>query len=87
MSKLVQERGMHDMKNKILSFALPLLLALSPASAQAVRLLWVSVEGDAAIEGMTTTVSQYQSGDLNAFRVTVPDERSEEHTSELQSRE
>ena len=38
MSKLVHERGMHAMKTKFLSLALPLLLARSPAAAQAARI-------------------------------------------------
>ena len=71
MSKLVKERRMHEMKKSILSFALPLLLALSPASAQAARLLWVSVDGDATVTG-AGEVDQYQSGAINALRVSVP---------------
>ncbi len=76
MSKLVQERRMHAMKNTILSFALPLLLALSPASASADRLLWVGVDGAATIGD--TTVSQYQvaGNSIDSFRITVPDEES-----------
>ena len=73
MSKRIHEKGMHAMNKKLLSLALPLLLAFTPAAAQAARLLWVSVEGSAAIEGMTETVSEYQSGAINAFRATVPD--------------
>ena len=74
-----EERRTYEMKNKILSFALPLLLALSPVAAPAARLLWVDVKGSATVEDGDTnpTVGEYRSSgtghSVNAFRVSVPD--------------
>ncbi len=67
-----------EMKNKILSFALPLLLAASPAAFADARLLWADVDGTAVIvaeDGTETAASQYQTSGkvVNAFRVAVPD--------------
>ena len=81
MSKYVEKRGTHEMKNTILSFALPLLLALSPAAASAARILWVNVLGSATVVdggGGETSASLFQSSGLgiNAFQVSVPDENA-----------
>lgn len=67
------------MKNRILSFALPLLLALSPAAAPAARLLWVGVDGTAVVDDgdANPSVARYESAEtgrsVNAVRVSVPD--------------
>ena len=78
------------MKNKILSFALPLLLlAATPAVADDARLLWVSVDGAATVEDGDTNppVAQYQSANtghsINAFRVSVPDASASGGTNHL----
>ena len=77
------------MKNKILSFALPLLLALSPVAAPAARLLWVDVKGSATVEDGDTnpTVGEYRSSgtghSVNAFRVSVPDAEASGGTNRL----
>ena len=77
------------MKNKILSYALPLLLALSPVAAPAARLLWVDVRGSAMVEDGDTnpTVGEYRSSgtghSVNAFRVSVPDAEASGGTNRL----
>ena len=80
MSNGAEERRTHEMKSTILSFALPLLLALAPAAAPA-RLLWVGVEGSAVVDagGTETTASAFApSGKgINAFRVSVEDSPGE----------
>ena len=66
------------MKNKILSFALPLLLAASPAAATEARLLWVNVEASATVvdgAGNESSAAQFEwnGKEINAFRASVPD--------------
>ena len=83
-----RKRGMHEMKNTILSFALPLLLASSPAAFADARILWTDVDGAAVIvaaDGTETPASQYQASgkSVNAFRVAVPDESSPGATNYL----
>ena len=78
------------MKNKILSFALPLLLlAATPAVADDARLLWVDVRGSATVEDgdANPTVAEYRSSGtdhpVNAFRVSVPDADASGGTNRL----
>ena len=83
-----RKRRTHEMKNRILSFALPLLLALAPAAFADARLLWTAVDGAAVIvaeDGTETAASQYQvSGkSINAFRVAIPDASASGGTNHL----
>ena len=81
-----RKRRMHEMKNTILSFALPLLLlAAQPAVADDARLLWVSVDGTAEVVGAETNVADYVTSGktVNAFRVSVPDASASGGTNHL----
>lgn len=83
-----RKRRMHEMKNRILSFALPLLLALPSAAIADARLLWTAVDAAAVIvaeDGTETAASQYQVSEkaVNAFRVAVPDATAPGGTNHL----